>query len=42
MAAEFKPIAKQQLDAAGFKETDPGFYDTRDWNAIRNWAKELA
>jgi menaquinone-dependent protoporphyrinogen IX oxidase len=33
---------KQKIEAAGFKEIKPGFYDTRDWNAIRNWAKELA
>jgi hypothetical protein len=33
---------KLELEAAGFKETRPGVYDTRDWNAIRNWAKELA
>lgn len=40
-AGKAKPAAKQQLEAAGFKETN-GIYDTRDWNAIRNWAKELA
>lgn len=40
-AGKAKPMAKQQLEAAGFKETN-GIYDTRDWNAIRNWAKELA
>jgi menaquinone-dependent protoporphyrinogen oxidase len=28
--------------AAAYKETQPGVYDTRDWNAIRSWAKELA
>ena len=33
---------KPQLEEAGFKETKPGVYDTRDLNAIRNWAKELA
>ena len=33
---------KLQLKTAGFKEVKPGVYDTRDWNAIRNWAKELA
>ena len=33
---------KPQLEAAGFKETEPGLYDTRDLNAIRNWAKEVA
>jgi len=27
---------------AGFKETEPGVYDSRDWDKIRNWAKELA
>jgi menaquinone-dependent protoporphyrinogen oxidase len=41
-AGKAKPMAKQQLDAAGFKETQPGIYDTRDWNTIRSWAKELA
>ncbi len=34
-------ITKLQLHAAGFKEVK-AVYDTRDWNAIRNWAKELA
>ena len=34
-------MTKQQLEAAGFKEAN-GIYDTRDWNAIRNWAEELA
>jgi len=41
-AGKAKPMSKQQLDAAGFKETQPGIYDTRNWNAIRSWAKELA
>jgi len=27
---------------AKFKETAPGIYDTRDWDAIRSWAKALA
>ncbi|MDD5511113.1 MAG: flavodoxin domain-containing protein [Dehalococcoidales bacterium] len=36
--ASFKP----RIEAAGFKEIKPGLYDTRDWNAIRTWAKELA
>lgn len=40
-AGKAKPMAKQQLEAAGFKETN-GIYDTRDLNAIRNWAKDLA
>ncbi len=33
---------KPQLEAAGVPETEPGLYDTRDINAIRNWAKEVA
>lgn len=40
-AGKAKPMTKQQLESAGFKETN-GIYDTRDWNAIRNWAQELA
>jgi hypothetical protein len=28
--------------AAAYKETEPGVYDTRDIEAIQNWAKELA
>ncbi len=27
---------------AAYKAIEPGIYDTRDWNAIRSWAKELA
>ena len=33
---------KPQLEAAGVPETEPGLYDTRDINAIRSWAKEVA
>jgi menaquinone-dependent protoporphyrinogen oxidase len=33
---------KQNIEAAGFKQTEPEVYDTRDWNAIRSWTKELA
>ena len=36
------PSAKQALQAAGFKESEPGIYDTRDWDAIRSWAKQVA
>lgn len=36
--ASFKP----RIEEAGFKEIKPGFYDTRDWNVIRSWARELA
>ena len=33
---------KPQLEKDGFKETEPDLYDLRDWDEIRNWAKELA
>jgi menaquinone-dependent protoporphyrinogen oxidase len=33
---------KPQLEAADVPETEPGLYDTRDVNAIRSWAKEVA
>jgi menaquinone-dependent protoporphyrinogen IX oxidase len=33
---------KPKLEAAGFKETKPGIYDTRNWDTIRTWAKDLA
>ena len=33
---------KPQLEEAGVPQTEPGLYDTRDLNAIRSWAKELA
>jgi menaquinone-dependent protoporphyrinogen oxidase len=36
--ASFKP----KIEAAGFKEVKTGLYDTRDWNAIRTWARERA
>ncbi len=32
---------KEQLEKDGFKESPPGVYDTRDWDEIRAWAKEL-
>jgi menaquinone-dependent protoporphyrinogen oxidase len=33
---------KSQLQKNGFKEAESGVYDLRDWDEIRNWAKELA
>jgi len=33
---------KQVIEAAGFKETEPEVYDTRDGQAIRSWAEEIA
>jgi menaquinone-dependent protoporphyrinogen IX oxidase len=32
---------KAQLQRFGFKETEPGVYDLRDWAEIHNWAREL-
>lgn len=33
---------KQDLIAAGIPETAPGVFDTRNWDEVRSWAKELA
>lgn len=33
---------KPQLEKDGFKESEPGIYELRDWEEIRKWAKELA
>lgn len=33
---------KVTLEEAGFKEVSPGVYDTRNWDEIRAWAKEIA
>jgi menaquinone-dependent protoporphyrinogen oxidase len=30
---------KPRFDAAGFKETTAGVYDTRDWDEINSWVK---
>jgi len=32
---------KTRFEAAGFKETKPGVYDTRDWKEIYDWTKTL-
>ncbi len=34
--------AKPDLEKDGMKEIRPGFYDTRDLEMIRSWARELA
>ena len=33
---------KMKLEEVGIEEGEPGVYDTRDWDEIRNWAKDLA
>ena len=33
---------KELIEAAGFQEQEPGVYDTRDWDEIRKWTKNLA
>jgi menaquinone-dependent protoporphyrinogen oxidase len=33
---------KSRLQNNGFKETEPGVYDLRDWDKIRSWTVELA
>ncbi|HII85806.1 TPA: hypothetical protein HA273_04405 [Candidatus Bathyarchaeota archaeon] len=32
---------KTRFEAAGFKETKPGIYDTRDLDEIRDWTRKL-
>jgi menaquinone-dependent protoporphyrinogen oxidase len=33
---------QEKLREAGIQESEPGVFDTRDWNEIRNWASALA
>jgi len=39
---KFMAGVKPKLEEAGFKETQPGVYDLRDLNVIRDWAKGVA
>ncbi len=38
----FSNSIKEMMGSDGFKETEPGVYDMREWNEIRAWAKEVA
>ncbi|MHA2153036.1 MAG: flavodoxin domain-containing protein [Candidatus Thorarchaeota archaeon] len=31
----------EKIEAAGVQEEKPGIYDTRDWDEIRTWVKDL-
>lgn len=39
---KFLDAEKDNFNPAGFKETKPGVYDSRNWDEIRKWAKDLA
>jgi len=39
---KFINAEKENFIPAGIKETEPGVYDSRNWDEIRLWAKELA
>jgi len=38
----FRKFLDADIISAGIKETEPGVYDTRNWDEIRKWANELA
>jgi len=39
---KFLEAERENFIPAGIKETEPGVYDSRNWDEIRKWAKELA
>ncbi len=39
---KFLDAEKENFIPAGIKETEPGVYDSRNWDEIRKWANELA
>ena len=42
MSKIFRKFLDADIISAGIKETEPGVYDTRNWDEIRKWAYELA
>ncbi|MFX1437027.1 MAG: flavodoxin domain-containing protein [Promethearchaeota archaeon] len=42
MYRKFIEPEKENFIPAGFKEIEPGVYDSRNWDEIRKWAKEIA
>ncbi|MCW4010931.1 MAG: flavodoxin domain-containing protein [Candidatus Bathyarchaeota archaeon] len=38
----FGGFIKEQMGTDGFNETEPGFYDMRNWEEIQVWTKDLA
>jgi len=38
---KFLEAERENFIPAGFKETEPGVYDSRNWDEIRIWANEL-
>jgi menaquinone-dependent protoporphyrinogen oxidase len=42
MYRKFLEPERENFIPAGFKETEPGVFDSRNWDKIREWAKELA
>jgi len=42
MSKIYRKFLDADIISAGIKETEPGVYDTRNWDEIRKWANELA
>jgi len=42
IARKVMEFFKPQLEKGGFKKVAPDIYDLRNWDEIRNWAKELS
>ena len=42
LARKTMNLLVDKIEAAGVQEQELGIYDTRDWNEIRKWTKDLA